>query len=86
MAVTKRKPRMKRTQVSLSSDEYEMAKVMARERGVSLSQIIREAVRGKVLPEHVVKDPLRNIIGIVKDADPNASVNHDEIIYGKDIH
>ena len=86
MAVVRKKPKMKRTQISLPLDQYEAVKRMAEERGVSLSQVFRDAIRCEAQAHGAVRDPLKNIIGMVKDGDPYGSVNHDDIIYGEDIH
>jgi hypothetical protein len=85
MSVTNRKAKMRRTQISLTAEDYEAAKKLAVERGESLSQVIRDALRRETAAEDVSYDPLGAIIGIVKNADPNASENVDEIVYGRSI-
>ena len=85
MAVAKKRPRMRRTQISLLPEEYELAKRMAAERGVSLSQVVRDAIRDSAESEPRSHDPLRDLIGMVKNADPDGSVKHDEMIYGEGI-
>lgn len=84
-AVSGRKPRMRRTQISLSQEDYEAAKRIADRRGESLSQVIRDALRRETEAAQTAYDPLGVIIGIVDSADPNASENLDETLYGRDL-
>ncbi len=85
MALIKRKTKMRRTQVSLMPEDYELAKKIAAKRGASLSQVVRDALRKEMDAEITTYDPLGAMIGIVDNADPNASEKLDEIIYGRDI-
>ena len=89
MAVAGKRPKMKRTQVCLMPDEYEMARSMARARRVSLSQVVRDALRSEAERSGEIERKrsarMLSIVGIVKNADPDDSVRLDEIIYGKDI-
>lgn len=85
MAVAKKRTKMKRTQISLMPEDYDKARRMAEARRSSLSQVIRELLRSAPEDEGPLNDPLRDIIGIVTDADPRGSVDHDEFIYGSDV-
>ena len=76
---------MQRTQISLTAEDYEAAKRLATERGERLSQVFRNALRKEAKTGNSAYDALRAIIGIVDDADPEASENLDQIIYGRDI-
>lgn len=78
--------RMKRTQICFSNEQYEAAKRIAEKRGISMAQYMRDAVERDAAAESSYDDPLADIIGMVKDADPNASEKLDEMIYGEDIH
>jgi len=85
MAVTGKKPKMQRTQISLTTEDYETARRIAAERGESLSQVVRDALRREAGAPNTSYDPLGPIIGIVDSADPNASEDLDEAIYGRGI-
>ena len=85
MAVVRKKPKMKRTQISLPLDQYEAVKRMAEEREISLSQVLRDAIQDEMDQERARVERMLSIIGMVKDGDPYGSVNHDDIIYGEDI-
>lgn len=79
-----RRNKLRRTQISLAEEERALVLEMAAREGVSMSQIIREAIR-----EYCVKadtrDPwerLMDIVGIGDSGNPRSSVDHDEVIYG----
>lgn len=82
MAVRRKRPKMRRTQICLMPEDYETAKRISEKRGVSLSQFVRDAVKREAEAESTVDDPLRGLIGILKDGPPDGSVNHDRYIYG----
>lgn len=71
---------MKRTQISLSEEEYELAKKEARRRGVSLAELFRQSLRS-VLPVDQSK-PWMNYSGFVNSGDPDSSASIDDIVYG----
>lgn len=85
MAVTKKRARMKRTQVSLTTEDFNKARRLAETRHVSLSQVVRDLLRSAPEDESFAEDPLRGIIGMVKDVIPNASQSVDEVVYGDDL-
>ena len=86
MAVAKKRTKMRRTQISLLDEDYDKARRMADRRRSSLSLVVRELLRNAPEDDGLIVDPLRNLIGMVTDADPRGSVDHDEFIYGPDIH
>jgi len=86
MAVARKRPKMRRMQISLSDEQWERARRLAARSGTSVAQVFRE---GLEYVEKAMGDEDRDyfsrmwsIVGMVKGADPNASVNHDDIIYG----
>ncbi len=83
MAVRRKRPKMRRTQICLMPEDYETAKRISKKRGVSLSQFVRDAVKREAEVESSAsRDPLLDLIGMVKNAGPDDSVRHDDIIYG----
>lgn len=76
---------MKRTQISLMPEQYERARRLAEEEGVSLSHVMREAFDRMEEADRASRrrqmESLRGMIGIVKDGDPNSSVDIDRLLY-----
>jgi len=76
--------KLERTQISLSKEERALIQKVADKEGVSMSYVIREAVR------HYCTDPdsedpwerLMDIVGVIDTGDPRSSVDHDKVIYG----
>lgn len=85
MAVARKHTKMRRTQISLLQEDYDKALRIAAARQSSLSQVVRELLREAPEYGESPADPLRHLIGIVKDAPPDGSVKHDEYIYGPDL-
>lgn len=81
---SKRGEKLERTQISLSKEERELVQKVADTEGVSMSHVIREAVRQYcATPDS--GDPwerLMDIVGIGDSGNPRSSVDHDEVIYG----
>lgn len=76
--------KLRRTQISLSLEEHQLVREMAASRGVSMSHVIREAIR-RYRAEQKSDDPwerLLDIVGMVDSGDPRSSVEHDKVIYG----
>lgn len=71
---------MKRTQISLSEEEYKLAKKEAKRQGVSLAELLRQALR-KTLPIKADK-PWMNYSGLVESGNSNSSETIDDIVYG----
>jgi hypothetical protein len=72
---------MIRTQISLSEDEYRMAKKEAKRLGISLAELLRRSIRS-VLPVDE-SAPWMRYAGMVETGDPRSSQKIDEIIYGE---
>ena len=71
---------MIRTQISLSTEEYEAAKQEARTRGISFAELLRRSLRA-LLPVDDSK-PWMRFAGMIESGDPNSSQRIDEIVYG----
>jgi hypothetical protein len=85
MAVAKKRTKMKRTQISLMPEDYDKALRMAQARRSSLSQVVRDLLRGAPEQDEKHFDPLRGLIGIADGGPADGSVDHDRYIYGPDI-
>jgi hypothetical protein len=72
---------MIRTQISLSRDEYDAAKIEAKRLGISLAELLRRSLRS-VLPVDDSK-PWMRFAGMIESGDPNSSQRIDEIVYGE---
>jgi hypothetical protein len=72
---------MIRTQVSLSEEEYRMAKAEAARLGVSLAELLRRSLRHIVLADN--EKPWMRYAGMVETGEKNASQKIDEIVYGQ---
>lgn len=76
--------KLRRTQISLAPEEHRLVQDLAVREGVSMSHVIREALRRYAI-ERVSDDPwerLLDLAGFVESGDPRASVDHDKVIYG----
>lgn len=71
---------MIRTQVSLDSSEYKLAKLEAKALGISVAEFVRRSVRQNLPPSG--EAPWMRFIGLVESGDPNSSQNIDDLIYG----
>ncbi|MBV8820126.1 MAG: CopG family transcriptional regulator [Acidobacteriaceae bacterium] len=71
---------MIRTQISLSSSEYELVKRQARTLGISIAEVIRRAVRDALPPAE--GGAWMRFAGFVQSGDSKASQSIDEIVYG----
>ena len=72
---------MVRTQISLSEEEYEAAKVEAARLGISLAELLRRSLRS-IIPADPSKPWMRHA-GMVETGDPESSKKIDEIVYGQ---
>ena len=72
---------MIRTQISLTAEEYEAAKMEAARLGISLAELLRRALR-TMLPADPRK-PWMRFAGMVDSGDPNSSRKVDDIVYGQ---
>jgi hypothetical protein len=76
--------KLKRTQISLSEEDRALVLEIASRKGVSMSQVIREAIRQYAV-DQVPDDPwerLMDVVGIIDTGDPSSSIDHDKVIYG----
>jgi hypothetical protein len=71
---------MIRTQISLSEDEYKLAKREARRLGISLAELLRRSLR-TVLPVDE-SGPWMRYAGMVESGDRESSQRIDDVIYG----
>ncbi len=72
---------MIRTQISLSKNEYKLAKQAAKESGISLAEFLRRALR-QLLPLEGDK-PWMRYCGTIESGNSASSVTVDEIVYGQ---
>lgn len=72
---------MIRTQISLTEEEYEAAKIEAQRLGISLAELLRRSLRN-MLPVDESK-PWMQYAGMVETGDPTASQRIDDIVYGR---
>ena len=72
---------MIRTQISLSAEEYEAAKMEASRLGISLAELLRRALR-TMLPADPTK-PWMRYAGMVETGDPESSRSVDDVVYGQ---
>jgi hypothetical protein len=68
-----------RTQISLSEDEYEAAKLEADRLGISLAELLRRSLR-QLLPVDQSK-PWMRFAGMVESGDSSSSQKIDDIVY-----
>ena len=83
---------MIRTQVSLEEDAYEAAKDEARRRGISLAELLQQALApmlasgsdasGTATPSD--QQPWMRFSGIVDSGNPDASLSVDEVAHGRE--
>ena len=72
---------MIRTQISLSETEYQWAKRVARNMGISLAELLRRALRS-ALPVSTSK-PWMKYAGLVESGNADSSRQIDQVIYGQ---
>ncbi len=72
---------MMRTQISLSEEEYDLAKAEAARLGISLAELLRRSLR-QTLPINQERQWMR-FCGMVESGDRHSSRNIDELIYGQ---
>lgn len=71
---------MIRTQISLSEDEYEVAKREAERLGISLAELLRRSLRYMLRVDE--SKPWMRYSGMVESGDPNSSLKIDDLVYG----
>ena len=72
---------MIRTQISLSEEEYEAAKIEAQRLGISLAELVRRSVRTMLSVDE--KKPWMRYAGMIESGDSKSSQHIDEIVYGQ---
>ncbi len=73
---------MHRTQIQLEERQYRFLKARAREKGKSLSALLREMVDTSILGERDKTDPLLEIVGMVDGPNDHTARTHDRFLYG----
>jgi hypothetical protein len=83
-AAAQRQEKLRRTQICLSQKEHALVREIARSKGISMSQVIREAVHQYADKEKVGLSPERMlaIVGVGRSPNRRASIEHDKTIYG----
>ena len=71
---------MIRTQVSLDEVEYKLAKREAAARGISVAELVRQAVRQALPPPG--RAPWMRFAGFIESGNRDSSRQIDEIVYG----
>jgi len=71
---------MIRTQISLDEAEYKLAKREAATRGISVAELVRQAVRRALPPPG--NAPWMRFAGFIESGDRDSSRRIDEIVYG----
>ena len=71
---------MVRTQISLTEEEYEAAKLEAARLGISLAELLRRSLRS-VIPADETK-PWMRFAGLVASGDSQSSRSIDDVVYG----
>ena len=72
---------MIRTQISLSKDEYELAKQEAKQQGISLAEFFRRSLR-LILPKNS-NSPWMKYCGLIESGNPKSSQQIDDVVYGQ---
>ena len=73
---------MSRTQIYLDPTQQRLLKSVAAERGVTLSQLIREAIWGLISNYKKPKaDPLQEIVGLYRNEEDRAGALHHDDLY-----
>jgi predicted DNA-binding ribbon-helix-helix protein len=72
-----------RTQIYLPRRLHQSLRRAAKARGVSMAQLIREAAEEVVRrTEGPLQDPLKDLIGVIRDAPRDLAEGHDGYLYG----
>ena len=72
---------MMRTQISLSEEEYEVAKREAERLGISFAALVRRSLR-ELVPVDSSR-PWMRYAGMIESGDPHSSQTVDEVVYGR---
>lgn len=74
---------MHRTQISLEDEQYQALLRESRQRRLSLSAIIRELVRDRLVVKSARKNPLDGLAGIGEGTGEPVGKDHNRFLYGK---
>jgi len=72
---------MIRTQISLSEEDYQLAKEEARRQGISLAEFFRRSLR-QSLPVRS-DQPWMRYSGFIESGNPRSSREIDDLVYGQ---
>jgi len=72
---------MIRTQISLSSEEYEAARREAARLGISLAELLRRSLRNMIPVDE--SKPWMRYAGMVETGDAESSRHIDDVVYGR---
>lgn len=72
---------MIRTQISLSQEEYDAAKLEAQRLGISLAELLRRSLRNVLAVDET--RPWMRYAGMIESGDPDSSRRIDEVVYGR---
>ena len=76
---------VKRLQIMIEEDLDAALGVQAEREGVSKAALVRRYVGERLKPLPPLEDdPLWQIVGMIKDGDPDSSSKIDEVVYGLD--
>lgn len=73
--------KMRRTQISLPEDELRALQKVAANRKVSMSSVVRTAVKKEIEVENLSDEKMLRIVGLGEGSNPKGSEDHDEAIY-----
>jgi hypothetical protein len=71
---------MIRTQISLESKDYALARKQAKALGISVAEFVRRAIRDRLPADDAA--PWMRYAGLVESGDMRSSASIDEIVYG----
>jgi predicted DNA-binding ribbon-helix-helix protein len=72
-----------RTQIYLPRHLHQSLRRAAKARGVSMAQLIREAAEEAIRrTEPPQRDPLADLVGVIRDAPADLAEAHDHYLYG----
>ena len=75
---------MVRTQVMLSEHQHQQLKLMSKENGVSLSELVRQAIDGMFANQKKDKrKSMLDLIGAFEGGPDDVAENHDHYLWGE---
>ncbi|MFC2149124.1 CopG family transcriptional regulator [Candidatus Auribacterota bacterium] len=77
---------MHRTQIYINEEEMRILRIEAKNKYITVSELIREAIRKHLLTKEKrlnwKNDPLTKAVGKIKSKTKDASIRHDDYLYG----